>query len=373
MQPPNLMDEPDRVNAVVEGYFRIPAIWIGEAPEAENSGITVSRTVVLKRTLSCGIEAYAMRNGQFLFDFLRSSVAGIVRVPGYSARNNFLTASRERTDAAEMAEQASLLRAQIMNVHQACLTSAEALLKMRVAAMGFPITPWSTDATIGIGHPIAYHDDTESAHALARNVLDGKYFRAFLPLQRRVMEVEVVERSFQALDEIISLEDGRYIPIIEAAYQSASRAAELRLGESIAIGWTACEQLISLEWKKMISENGSGNGVSSRISRDRRKKLEGRDYTASVMVEMLELFGCLSDDLYKNLETARKARNNWAHDMRVPSGSDVLSCIQSIQALLSKKGIVLALQTGFRGPGGAAWTIESFHRIHGKDIPGFGD
>jgi hypothetical protein len=107
------------------------------------------------------------------------------------------------------------------------------------------------------------------------------------------------------------------------------------------------------------------------MTRDRKKKLLGRDYTASVMVEMLELHGQLTGSLYKNLEIARKARNNWAHDMAVPTTGDVWACQQAIQELLSRKGIQLWLQSGFRGAGGAAWPLGIFQQVHGSDVPGF--
>lgn len=366
--------EPDRVNAVVEGYFRIPAVWIGSAPAnpAVETGMTLGRQVAYKTTLSCGIDAYAMRNGLFLFDFLRSRIAGVVRVPGYVRPAKLpYTPPQSHALAGAKAEQVSLLRAQMMNVHQACLISSEYVVKRRSAAMGFPMSAWSTLQSIGIAHPIPYYDDVEGVHALAMNVLDGKYAAAFVPDQRRVLEVEVVAHSFESLDNVLSRQGGRYIPIVEAAYQSACRSMELRSGESLAIGWTACEQLVSDEWKQLLASNDVGRSDGAKMTRDRKKKLLGRDYTASVMVEMLELRGRLTDGLYKNLEIARKARNNWAHDMTVPTGGDTFACQQAIQELLARRGIQLWLQPGFRGPGGAAWPLSIFQQVHGSDVPGF--
>ncbi|HUW50035.1 MAG TPA: hypothetical protein VMV75_03380 [Sulfuricella sp.] len=366
--------EPDRITAVVEGYFRIPAVWIGAAPSDHTGelGINLGRQIALRTTLSCGIEAYAMRNGMFLFDFLKSSVGEVVRVPGYERPATLPhTPPRTHAVAGAKAEQISLLRAQIMNVHQACLISSEAIVKHRSAAMGFPVTAWSTVKSIGISQPVPYHDDVEDVHALARNVLEGKYAPAFVSRQRRIIEPEVVAHSFRTLDYILSLEGGQYVPIVEAAYQSACRSVELRFGESIAIGWTVCEQLISQEWKDLLAKNESARTEDRKMSRDRRKKLLGRDYTASVMVEMLELSGKLTGEIYKNLETTRKARNNWAHDMAVPSGRDVFACQLAIKELLSRKGIHLSLQSGFRGAGGAAWPLWIFQQVHGNDVPGF--
>lgn len=366
--------EPDRVNAVVEGYFRIPAVWIGDAPAnaAVETGMSLSQQTALKTTLGCGIDAYAMRNGLFLFDFLRSRIAEVVRIPGYERSEPLPHAPpRSQSLAVAKAEQVSLLRAQIMNVHQACLITSEYVVKSRSTAMGFPITAWSTLHSIGIAHPVPYHDDVEGVHALAMNVLDGKYASAFLPLHRRVLEVEVVAHSFRSLDHVLSLEGGRYIPIVETAYQSACRSVELRFGESLSVGWTACEQLISEEWKLLLDSSDASRNQEQKITRDRKKKLLGRDYTASVMVEMLELHGRLSEKLYRNLEIARKARNNWAHDMLVPSGAEAFACQQAIQELLARKGIQLWLQPGFRGAGGGAWTLSMFHQVHGSSIPGF--
>ena len=366
--------EPDRVNAVVEGYFRIPAVWIGSAPAnpAVEIGMLLSRQIAYKTTLGCGIDAYAMRNGLFLFDFLRSQIGEVVRVPGYDrAGMSPHTPPRSYALAEAKAEQVSLFRAQLMNVHQACLISSEHVVKRRSAAMGFPITAWSTLHSIGIAHAVPYHDDVEGVHALAMNVLDGKYASAFLPRERRVLELEVVAHSFESLNQVLQLEGGRYIPIVEAAYQSACRSMELRSGESLAIGWTACEQLVSDEWKQLLATSDVGRTEDAKMTRDRKKKLLGRDYTASVMVEILELHGRLTDTLYKNLEIARKARNNWAHDMTVPSGGEVWACQQAIQELLARKGIQLGLQPGFRGAGGAAWPLSIFQQVHGSDIPGF--
>lgn len=366
--------EPDRVNAVVEGYFRIPAVWVGSAPAnpVAEPGHVLGRQIAYKSTLSCGIDAYAMRNGLFLFDFLRSRIAQVVRVPGYERPTKPpYTPPKAHALAGAKAEQVSLLRAQIMNVHQACLISSEYAVKRRSAAMGFPVTAWSTLQSIGIAHPVPYHDDVEGVHALAMNVLDGKYASAFAPRQRRVLEVEVVAHSFASLDHILGLEEGRYLPIVEAGYQSACRSMEFRSGESLAIGWTACEQLVSEEWKQLLSISDAGRAEEARLTRDRKKKLLGRDYTASVMVEMLELHGRLTDSLYRNLEIARKARNNWAHDMKVPSGGEVFACQQAIQELLARKGIQLWLQPVFRGAGGAAWPLSIFQQVHGSYVPGF--
>ena len=70
------------------------------------------------------------------------------------------------------------------------------------------------------------------------------------------------------------------------------------------------------------------------MPKDRRSKLAGRDYTASVMVEMLELNGVLNHDLFRKLEVARKARNKWAHEMREPREGEVWACLSAVELLM---------------------------------------
>ncbi len=227
--------------------------------------------------------------------------------------------------------------------------------------MGFPVTAWNTEKALTWDTPRAYHDDTEDIHALARNVLNNKDGTARQhPLGRRVIELDVVERSLELLDRILTGADAAMVQTVEAAYIAACRQREKRFGEAVTLGWSVCEQLISAAWDKMLDELP---GIEAeRMSKDRRKKLRGRDYTASVMVEMLEVNGRLDQELYRLLEIARKARNHWAHEMRVPKERKSSICLLAAVHLLRRvKGIDLSLQGGGRGgvPGWPVWIWDT--------------
>ena len=137
---------------------------------------------------------------------------------------------------------------------------------------------------------------------------------------------------------------------------AASRAVEKRFGESVVLGWTVCEQLVSIAWERLL--NGRRTASAANMMTGKRiEKLTGRDYTASVMTEVLELSGVLSADVYAWLETGRKARNAWAHAMRTPETGDVHACVSAARALFKQLlGIDLLLQTGGRG-GVPQWPI----------------
>lgn len=187
------------------------------------------------------------------------------------------------------------------------------------------------------------------------------------PLPRRTLSLAVIEHSLNTLDTILLRADPDIVRLIEAAYIAACRIGEKRFGESVVIGWTVCEQLISITWKELIAGVGSRAGGPDRMPRVRREKLNGRDYTASVMVELLELSGKIDHELYRMLEVARKARNAWAHDMKVPHQSAVVYCQRAVERMLRQVlGFQFFLQPGGRG-GVPQWPIWVWEQVKAQD------
>lgn len=330
---------------------------------------SIHHAVVFEKTLRCGVRARVQWDGLFLFDFSSWPLAPIIVIPGYSVPINQQTPfpiPSEHTRAEEVAEAYAVLRAQVMNVHQVCLTTSEKVLKRRAAMMGFPVTAWNTHKAITFDTPPSYADDSEDIHALAHNVLNNKDQVKRALIERRTLELDVVNFSFDLLDQILGRGDTAFIQLVEAAYMASCRYQEKRFGEATILAWGVCEQLISADWNRMLDE---GRNQNPPMPRERRKKLNGRDYTASVMVEMLEINGRIDRDLYRLLEISRKARNNWAHEMRMPKASETSIAIRTIEKLLSQnEGISLSLQLGGRG-GVPQWPVSMWEAVKARGGP----
>lgn len=351
--------DPDRVGPVVEGYFYIPPIWIGEAPDPEavqNLNPAVHHTAVIETQLTCGIRARANKDGLFLFDFTHWSPGKPVLVPGFVRPDGLHYRPEETEEAERKAEDVAVLRAVVMNAHQALLGTAQMLLRHSSMSIGRPVTAWSTYKAISLQAPIHYSEDHESLHNLLRNVANNKDRVAQTsPVRRRSIDVDVVQWSLSALDRLLADGDLTGIRLVEGAFMAANRRYEKRFGESITLGWTVCEQLVSITWNRMLDDTRVAN--AERMSKERRSKLLGRDYTASVKSEMLELSGRLSHDLFRKLEIARKARNRWAHEMRPPPEREVQVCLSAVEQLMpSVLGIQLRLGGGGRG-GVPQWPV----------------
>lgn len=353
----NPLVEPDRVGPVVEGYFHLPPAWIGSAPaEAEVSSLnpSVHHEPMFQRVLGCGIKVRVNRDGLFLFDFTNSLICRPVVIPGFVRPDTpsfRYTIAHEEAD--RLAEEVAVKRAQIMNAHQACLVTAERLMN-RGGASATPITAWGGHKAVTLSAPPSYHDDVECLHALVHKVVNNGYGATSRQF-RQIISLETIDKSFDIFDSIMLDGDFRRVELVEAAFIATTRRREKRYGEAITIGWTVCEQIISIMWRRMLDEIKASD--PQRMTKDRREKLTGRDYSASVMVEFLEVEGLISTELFRMLEIARKARNKWAHQMREPRGSEVWTCLRAIELLMETVlKIPLRMDGGGRG-GVPQWPV----------------
>ena len=314
----------------------IPNQWLVLNPQ-------IHHAVVLEKEMRCGVRVRVQRDGTFLFDFSAWSPAPQIEIPGYRILNperSHRTPSAS-DDASRRSEEYAVLRAQVMNVHQSCLATSEQRLKRRSGLMGFPIRVSSPLRGLTFDDAISYQNAVNDVHALARNVLNNKdKISRSRPYPRHPLELEVVDHSLNLFDQILLAKDTALIQMIEATYLAACRVSEGRSGEAITLAWTVCEQLLSTAWETLLNDMKNDKERAGRMPSSRKEKLEGRDYTASVKTEMLEINRRINHDLYLHLETARKARNTWAHNMREPETHEVYKAIRAVEGLLRQiKGI----------------------------------
>jgi hypothetical protein len=77
-------------------------------------------------------------------------------------------------------------------------------------------------------------------------------------------------------------------------------------------------------WKEYVDANRlrrivSASGVVEEdrvINKDRKRRPEGREYTASIVTVILTLTNALPYELYDAMLRVRGARNNWVHDLQ---------------------------------------------------------
>ena len=353
---------PETITPSVEGYFRVPPIWVGEKPAPESVrtlNSQVHHSVIVESELDSGVKVRVLRDGTFLFDFSSWRLAPQIVIPAYKPPGTNVPhrLAVETDKALKAAEEFSVQRAKVMNVHQACLATSEQILRRMNDQMGIPVDAQNTLKGQSFDDAVRYSENSTDVHSLARNTANNRY--TVVPnrlLPRRVVDIEVVEHSLKSLSHMLRQDDTALLQLIDSLYGAAQSYAERRSGEAAVVAWTVCEQLLSEAWVSLLNDTKSQGRMTGR----RRKKLEGTDYSASVKVEMLEIHGRIDYELYSRLEIARKARNGWVHELQEPSYLDICNTFGAAQVLFSKlRGVCVQLTLTDPRSGVPDWYVIS--------------
>ena len=352
--------QPPAQTPSIEGYFRAPPIWIDQEPNPESTkrfSQQIYHEVVLEKTLESNIAVQVLRDGTFLFDFSSYPFTPPVTIPGYQYPGPGIPYQPPAgASAAErLAEKNTEIRASIINVHQVCLSTSERLLKSRFAQMGFPIDAQDTQKGRSFSEAANYGGGHGDIHSLTRNIANEIYVNsADRPYPRRIVELDVVKHSLQLLDKILLKDDSSILYMITSLHSAARSYTGRKYGESVVVAWSVCEQMISSAWNALLDDEQ----LNERMPSHRRRKLNGRDYTASVITEFLEIMNIIDHETFNQLNTVRKSRNDWAHQLKEPTAQNVHDAIDSAQKLLSKfKGVDMLLSLTPPGPGVPSWFI----------------
>ncbi len=150
----------------------------------------------------------------------------------------------------------------------------------------------------------------------------GRYlssYRSGIPIEhdpqimmRQVIPVEVIEHASQIFASVVAS------PGLEKILASFEKSlSEYKVGNyetSIVLAWFITERGISRIWEKHIeSLNADYPDGRKRINRERRDFLTGRDFTISIVSNLLELWGLLPNSIFQDIDATRGLRNKIVH------------------------------------------------------------
>ncbi len=331
---------PERVTNAVTAYYHLPPIWVGEDPFANNAAPTKSalEKEILTRKLSAGIQAWVHKDGLFIFDFSNWNPGSSVVIPLVKSEPG----KKMPKPLAEANQKAVLhvyRRVEVMNAHLACLNTALGLCEKRALPVGQVISP---SEHINIHRTAAgtwwfglnpYWSPIHAYIAAQRGVTDHTSEHK----QRQLIAIESVEKSFELLDDLLDCSATDSPKLVTLLLQSVKAYREHDFSGSLIISWTVLEKLVSDLWNGLIEENrvrGGGQDQTTFINSERKKRLEGKDYTASVRIEFLSLLNEISLEMYTDLNKIRSTRNDWLHHLEVADDRSASLAIQAAQRLL---------------------------------------
>jgi hypothetical protein len=286
------MSDPDETKRFAGfGFLLHPPLWCGAEPtEWTRAQLTES---VCRERLRTGLDISVTREGLVLIDF-----------DGWSETSKADAVRRNDVEALMHIDER---RVAVANAFLVCLHTALATTQ-EMAHHAQVVTPTEvlhvTD--IGLSEENVLFFDQKPLSALVSAVLGGAALQD-QATRMLIVDLATLRASFGLLDELLEengLEGARTAALLLRAVKAAE---DEEYGLALIIGWSLCEQMISSLWIQYLQRQGA--------SRARIAKLQQRDWTASVITEALSIAKELTDEDYVELNSVRKARNRWAHEL----------------------------------------------------------
>ncbi|MBN1214676.1 MAG: TM1812 family CRISPR-associated protein [Candidatus Lokiarchaeota archaeon] len=101
----------------------------------------------------------------------------------------------------------------------------------------------------------------------------------------------------------------KIIDLLGIFIQSYSNLSKNEIIQSFILSWTLIEEYLNYIWESLLEGKNISN--SKRID-----KLKGRDFTASIISEILNITGNIDNNELKILNRLRKKRNAFMHDLK---------------------------------------------------------
>ena len=327
------------------GFYHWPALWIGDPPTERGDDLTrqVMNLHAFTHEFACGVRVTASRAALFLFDF----------------RNWAEGSAASMSDSLENWENLVFARMRFLNLFLACFYTSVYRHQKRVIPKMF--VDYATYVAADSPDP-----ESSSLHT------DGRQFdtvQAIYDSHRRskvtcdVVKESVLPVAAEMTENAIAHGSRESATLAELLLHSFHLYENGKYEASHIAGWTITERCLNDQWQAWLSqldEQHSEQLDPDRfINADRKKKLTGPDFTASIISECLSLAGLLPFEAYKHTCRVRQARNRWLHKLQAIDRTAAADSIVLAQNLLRRANIIdLEIPFQIIGTLPIAWQTE---------------
>jgi hypothetical protein len=351
-----------RVCPAYVGFYHIPIVWCCEPPSEQFGNRDNVLDIVIEGKLQIGIRYRVRRDGYFWFDCNMWERGAYTVIPGYE-RIPGGKVPREVVEAENLAEKRAYNRSMLINAYQLCLNAAHVKIRRRSTQLGLPVQAIHLIHSSDFDNPktLLYRQVPEPYCLFVNQALLNLFSREGRE-SRRLIENDVLEYSFELFNKVTEFNSVDALKIIEILFYAFNYYREGSFSNSLTTSWIACETLINFLWDNYLRNNKSNLPDDiKRINRPRFEKLAGRDFTASVVIEVLELLNIISINVYKDLDEVRKKRNKWLHSLGEVSDYDSVKAYRAATNLFElATGIPLNVGLSRMVPGKGRFPLEMY-------------
>tara|TARA_R110002073_G_scaffold48317_2_gene130065 strand:+ start:184 stop:1095 length:912 start_codon:yes stop_codon:yes gene_type:complete len=189
-----------------------------------------------------------------------------------------------------------------------------------------------------------------AAESIASVFQMGRYsssYRQDVPIEydskiimRQVISIDVIRHASAKFAEVVAT------PGLQKMLSSFAKSlSEYKVGNyetSIVLAWFITEEALSKLWQNHIEElNETFDGGRSRINRDRKDFLTGRDFTISAISNLLELWGIIPFEQFQEIDKVRGYRNKIVHSLGfVPGANESQLALNTAKSMIGRIGNV---------------------------------
>lgn len=197
----------------------------------------------------------------------------------------------------------------------------------------------SLDAGKCTGENIA----TESIASIFQMGRYSSSYRSGVPIEydpqitmRNVITLDVIQHAVAEFEKVF------LTPGLEKTLSSFAKSlSEYKVGNyetSVVLSWFITEAALSKLWKDHIESLSTVfQDGRKRISRDRRDFLTGRDFTISLISNLLELWGTLPHSQFQDIDAVRGFRNKIVHNHSfAPGPNEAQLALNTAKAMIDR-------------------------------------
>lgn len=263
--------------------------------------------------LSCGVRISALRGALFVFDFTNYPDG---RSPASSNANDYFDELIRSTQS----------RVRLINAFSLCLHSSR-ISEENLETDGFRIDHFdllhlTNDEQPSLSGPGISRIPTTPGLGFTVDFYRGG-----------VVPESSIQYACDLLNFITSHDFSKALDLVVLMNDALASFKAHDFSGALITAWTVCETLIENRWKEYVAEQcQSGAPLTSA----RKKLLFGRDYTISIITQILELSHSLDPDMLALLDRVRKRRNEWMHSIKAPTYLEAADSINAATILLSQ-------------------------------------
>ena len=318
-----MADETSPRDSNCAGFYHWPPIWLGANADDINAAYSTDPNAeVFADAMQCGVRAKASLKGVFVFDFSNWPSGAAARGGDW--------------------EQPVLARMQFMNLLLACLYSAvfrnngKTMEKMFIDLGSYA---FARDLDL---NPFRFGCDARQAAVICANEDAHKKRLPFHP----VITLDIVATAISLTDAALVDEANDAATLGELLLHSFELHDSGKYEASHISSWTVAERCMNQIWRSHLDDaecrysSSTSDPKEKFINSTRRQTLTGRDFTASIISEILSLNGLLPFEQYKLAVEVRKTRNDWLHKLRRIGNADSANAINLAQFMLQHSHVL---------------------------------